>query len=117
MRPGIERIANKIGHRVDKLPIFLVIVVGTGDGVLLVSPCAESAPLIMVAIPVAGAQPRLGEVAELLVLVYFLRGEMTVIVDYGHILGVFVIQFSRRLCLQQKIFIHKIFHIITLLLF
>ena len=70
---------------------FFVIVVGAGDGILLVSPRAEGAPLIVVAEPVARTQPYLGEVAEFFILVNFLGRKVAVIVDYGHVFGMLVV--------------------------
>ena len=87
MAPVVERVADKLWHRFSPCLEFLAVGGVIARNVLLVHAVgADLAPLVMIA-----AQPYLGDIVKFSVLVDFLRIDVTVIIDDGHVFGKVVV--------------------------
>lgn len=108
MRPVVERVAERVGHRLCPLLKLLPVAgVFTGAVFLGYAVAAHCAPLIVIA-----AEPHFRNGAESFVLGNLLRNEVTVIIDDGHLCSMLVIEFLCSFCLQQKVLIHELFHLL-----
>ena len=121
--PGIHRVADGHFQALGKLLKALTIRLVTGDVLLGHAVGAHHAPLVVVAeIVVAAvgqhlmaAQPDLRDVLKAAVLINFLRGNVAVVVHDGQLGRIVVVQMLRGRGLQQKVLVHKCFHVQTLL--
>ena len=101
------------------LPYFLFIIDVYKRQLLGYAVGTHHAPLVVVAKVVAraigqdlmAAQPHLGDVLKAAVLVDFLRGNVAVIVYDGQLGRIAVIQVLGGRGLQQKVLVHKSFHV------
>ena len=108
MRPVVERVAERVGHCLCPLLKLLPVAgVFTGAVFLGYAIAAHCTPLIVIT-----TEPYLRDGAETLVLGDLLRNEMTVIIDDGHLGSMLVIEFLCSFCLQQKVLIHELFHLL-----
>ena len=91
LRPVIKRIAESRRKRLAVRDEFIVIARVAGYKPFGYAVITHQSPLIVVA-----AQPYFAYVFETFVFEYLLFGQMTVIVEYRHILGVGIIKPYRR---------------------
>ena len=115
IRPVIQGVADGLrqGFRPALKGAVRVGIFCAGNIALGHTIAAHCAPLIVVA-----AQPNLGNRVIAAVLGNLLRVNMAVIVDDGHFCRVFMIQLFRCFGFEQKVFVHKGFHVnLTFLLF
>ena len=109
MAPVVQRIADQLGHGLGPGLEFLPVGgVGVGDILLFHTVGADLTPLIMVA-----AQPYLGDVVKLPVLVDLLGVDMAVVIHDRHLLRIVVVQLFRHVRVQHKILVHKWLHLIV----
>ena len=121
--PGVHRVADAHLQRLGKFLEALAVGFVAGDVFLRHAVGAHHAPLVVVAkIVVAAvgqhlvaAQPYLGDVLKAAVLIDLLRGDVAVVVDDGQLGRVIVVQMLRGGGVQQKVFVHKCFHVQALL--
>lgn len=121
--PGIHRVADGHFQALGKLLKALTIRLVTGDVLLGHAVGAHHAPLVVVAeIVVAAvgqhlmaAQPDLRDVLKAAVLINFLRRNVAVVIHDGQLGRIVVVQMLRGRGLQQKVLVHKCFHVQTLL--
>ncbi len=109
MGPMIQGVADEIGNGLGPFLEFLGGRSLTGDVIFGNAAGTHGAPLVVVT-----AQPNLSNVLELTVLGDLSGVDVAVIVKYGCVLCVVVEQLLRCLCFQQKVFVHKCFHLISL---
>ena len=105
MAPMIERIADGAGEHLGVFLEFFAVGRVAGDVFFLHASRAHQAPFVVVA-----AQPRLRQVLKAAVFIDFLRAQMAVVVDDGHLRCVIEEQLARRRRFEQKVFIHKSSH-------
>ena len=121
--PGIHRIADGHFQALGKLLEALAVGLVTGNILLGHTVGAHHTPLVVVTEVVVAAvgqdlmaaQPDLRNILKTAVLINFLRGNMAVIVDDGQLGRIIMVQVLRGGGLQQKVLIHKRFHVQTLL--
>ena len=106
MRPVIDRVSNSVGQAPGKGKELFIVSRIAGHETLFHAVCADNAPLVMVA-----QQPQLRQVIGGLILAYLLRAEMAVIVNDRLRGSVLMVQFLRSFGTEQKILIHKFFHV------
>ena len=102
MGPMIQGITDEIGHRLRPLLKFLCISSISGDVMLRHTAGTHRPPLVVIA-----TQPNLGNGIVTLVLINIPRVDMTMVIDNGHLLRIFVVKLLGRWCFQQKIPVHK----------
>ena len=121
--PGIHRVADGHFQALGKLLEALAVGLVAGDILLGHAVGTHHAPLVVVTEVVVAAvgqdlmaaQPDLRNILKTAVLINFLRGNMAVIVDDGQLGRIIMVQVLRGGGLQQKVLIHKRFHVQTLL--
>ena len=119
MAPGVHRVADGHGQGLGKLLETLAVGLVAGDVLLWYAVGTHHAPLVVVAKVVVraigqdlmAAQPHLGDVLKAAVLVDLLRGNVAVIVYDGQLGRIVVIQVLGGRGLQQKVLVHKSFHV------
>ena len=111
MRPVIDRTAGQSGKNL--CPGFKLLIRRriAGDEPLLHTAGTHGTPPVMIAL-----QPQLCQIAELPVLSDILRRNVIVIVKDRLLYGILMIQYLSRFCSQQKVFIHKLIHSLSLLI-
>ena len=83
----IQRIAYKTRHHFSPFFELLIVGRGTGDIIFVNSVAAHSAPLIVIC-----TKPKFGYVFIFSIVKDFCRGEMAVIIYYGHIFGKIIVK-------------------------
>ena len=104
--PVIQRISQGIWHRLCPFLELLPIGSISSDEMFCHPISTHGTPFIMVA-----TQPQFCDRAELIILCYHLRIQMTVIVYDRQFLSMLMIEHLCRLRLQQEVGIHEVFHI------
>ena len=92
-------------NRLGKRQIFVVIIGVSGDQILRKAHRTHGTPFIMIP-----AEPDACQILHLAVFENLLRIQMVVIVKNGHFFSRLVVQCFRRIGLQQKVSVHKRFH-------
>ncbi len=105
MRPVENGISDSVRHNLGVLHKLLKVSLVAGDIALVNTHLAHQAPLIVIA-----AEPALGDVRELSVVINFLYRKMTMEIENRHILRVVFVQRYGCLIFQDKVLIHKILH-------
>ena len=124
MAPGVHRVANGHGQGFGKFLEALTVGLVAGDVLLGHAVGTHHTPLVVVAEIVVrtigqnlmAAQPDLGDVLKAAVLVDLLRGNVAVVVHDGQLGRIIMIQVLGGRGLQQKVLVHKSFHVQTLLM-
>ena len=111
MAPVVQGISDCLSKALSPLAEFLIVGSISGDVLFVNSEGTHQTPFIMVA-----AQPYLSNVVKLTILSDFSGVDMAVIVQNRSVLCVIVEQLLCCFCFQQKIFVHKCFHIFPLFL-
>ena len=105
MRPVVQRVADcarqHLGIGQELFPVARV----AGDIALVHARVAHHAPLVMVA-----AQPRLGYRLKAVIVGNLFGIDVAVVVQYGHCLGIVMIELLRALGIEQKIIAHELLH-------
>ena len=105
VRPVVKGVAYGQGNALGVQAELFKIVAVAADEFVVHAQRGHEAPLVVVA-----AQEQLGRVFEGLVFGYFLGGEVAVVVYYGHLLGVFVVQRTGSGGGKQEILVHELSH-------
>jgi hypothetical protein len=115
--PMVHGVANRHFQRGDKLFKTLNAALIARDIRLGRAIRAHDAPLVVVAeigaVRVPAAQPNLRQVVKAAVLVYFLRGDVAVVVYQRHFRGIVVVKVLCSFGFQQEILVHKFFHCLS----
>ena len=107
--PVIDRVADGVGHDFGVLHELLEVALVPRDIALVNAHFAHEPPLVMIS-----AQPALGYRGKLLVVIYLLYAEVTVVIEDRHIPRVFLEQYLRGIIFQDEVLIHKLFHFLLL---
>ena len=115
--PVVHGVADGHLQGLDKLQVALVGGLVAGDVVLADAVGAHDAPLVVVAevaaVGVLAAEPDFDQVVEAAVFVDLAGRDVAVVVGQGLGCGIVVVQVPGSLGLEQKVFIHEFFHLLT----
>ena len=108
--PMIKRVAESIRYGLSPLLKLLPVrCILSCTETLINTISTHSTPLVVVA-----TKPKLCDALKLVVVSNHLRNQMAMVIDDRHLSRMIVKQILCSLCIQQEVFIHKLFHVFFL---
>ena len=105
--PVIERIPHGVRHCLRPFLEFLIAVASAGYELFRYTVSAHRSPLVVVS-----SEPYFSEVLELMVICNHLWHEVAVVVDDRHLLCTLVIELTREVVGEHKVFVDEWFHML-----
>ena len=108
--PMVQGIAHSAGNGIRPGAELFLGVAAASHQLLRISAGPHDAPFVVVA-EVAVAQPHLGDIGKLAVLIDLLGVDVAMVVDDGHLVRVIVEQCLCRFVAQEEVLVHEAFHL------